>query len=124
MSTESQELATSSAPPPVRRIALVVGVNGQPALGRDALRYAEQDAIDMAQVLQNCGFELFCPPLIGEQATSANLRKAVVALARDLRDGDLALFYFSGHGEVVTGQAEIDDVYLVTHDFDVGDLPY
>ena len=51
----SSEPAISSG----RRLALVVGVNGRPVPGRDALKYAVQDASEVAQILQDaCGFEL------------------------------------------------------------------
>jgi hypothetical protein len=101
-----------------RRIAVVVGVNGQPVPGRDALKYAAQDASDIAQVLQDaCGFELFRSPLLEEQATTENLRQAVLDLADELNDHDFLIFYFSGHGEPIKVQADLDDVYLVTHDF-------
>src|SRR5690348_6025673 len=57
-----------------RRIALVVGVNGQPVPGRDSLKYAVEDAREMAEVLQDCcGFELYHSPLLGEDATSEKL---------------------------------------------------
>ncbi|GHO90504.1 hypothetical protein KSF_005520 [Reticulibacter mediterranei] len=56
-----------------RRLAVVVGVNGQSAPDRGPLHYAVDDAEAMAQVLQAeaCGFELFAPPLLGEQATTS-----------------------------------------------------
>lgn len=73
----------------------------------------------MGDTLQElyCGFTLFRPTLLGEQATTAQVRNAVLDLAEDLRDGDFALFYFSGHGEAMPTEGGLDDVYLVTHDF-------
>jgi uncharacterized caspase-like protein len=101
-----------------RRIALAVGVNGPPVPGRAALKYAAQDASDMAQVLQDaCGFELFRPPLLEEQATTERVRQSILDLADELNDGDFLVFYFSGHGEPMKVQADLDDVYFVTYDF-------
>lgn len=73
----------------------------------------------MAQVLQqeSCGFALFCPPLLNEQATTSSVRDAVLDLADELQEEDFALFFFSGHVQALTTEADLDDVYLVTHDF-------
>src|SRR5260221_10536211 len=120
MSAAAQEPLASITPlvSPGRRIALVVGVNGRSVPERDALKYAVRDAIDMAEVLQDaCGFELFRPPLLEEQATTENVRQAVLDLADELNDHDCLLFYFSGHGEPMKVQADLDDVYFVTYDF-------
>jgi uncharacterized caspase-like protein len=84
------------------------------------LQYAVNDGQNMAQVLQQddcCGFELFRPPLLGDQATTSQVRDAVLDLAEHLQDDDLALFYFSGHAEAMLVEDDLDDVYLVTHDF-------
>lgn len=100
-----------------RRLALLVGVNGGPsAPGQEPLLYAMHDAKEMAEVLQEdyCNFQLFPPsPLLGEQATTDNVRKAIFALVDEVQEGDFALFYFSGHAMPVLDE----DVYLVTHDF-------
>ena len=52
-----------------KRLALVVGVNGQTLPGRNALKYALHDAQEMAKTLQEdyCGFELFRPDLLLEE---------------------------------------------------------
>ena len=104
-----------------RRLALVVGVNGESAIGRAPLHYAVDDGRDIAQVLQQdyCGFELFRPPLLGEQATTSQVRDAVLDLSNQLREDDFALFFFSGHAEAIPLEADLDDVYLVTSDFNV-----
>src|SRR5437868_630921 len=111
-------LPLRSEPSPGQRVALVVGVNGQPVPGRDALKFAVDDAREMADVLhRSCGFELFRSPLLGEQATTENVREAVLDLADTLADHDQLLFYFSGHGEPRTMQGDVDDIYFVTHNF-------
>jgi len=117
-------MAVAASP---RRIALVVGVNGQPVPGRTALKYAVHDAQEMAKALQEdyCGFELFRPdPLLGEQATTAQVRYAVFDLIDKLQDGDFGLFFFSGHAEAIPIGADIDDVYLVTHDFNAAHIKH
>ncbi len=102
-----------------RRLALVVGVNGPPAPGRAPLQYAVDDGRDMELILQQdcCGFKLFHPPLLGEQATTSQVRDTVLDLADHLQEDDFALFFFSGHAEAMLVEAGLDDVYLVTHDF-------
>jgi uncharacterized caspase-like protein len=107
-------VATSS-----KRLALVVGVNGQPVPSRATLKYAVNDGQDIVQVLQQdcCGFELFSPPLLGEQATTSQVREMVLDLADHLQEDDFVLFFFSGHAEAMLVEADLDDVYLVTYDF-------
>ncbi|WP_052889388.1 caspase family protein [Thermogemmatispora carboxidivorans] len=107
-----------------QRLALVIGVNGPPAAYRAPLAYAEADACGMAEVLAQdcCGFTLVVPPVLGAQATSAQVRKAVVQLARELQAGDFGLVFFSGHAEALPREADLDEVYLVTADFDPADL--
>ncbi len=123
MSTEAQE-SVSPAWSARRRIALVVGVNGPAVPGRDSLKYAEQDAIEMAQVLQDCGYELFRSPLVGEQATTETVQRALLDLVKVLTDGDLVVFFFSGHGEPMIVTGGVDDIYFVTHNFDVSDIEF
>ncbi|RAQ94107.1 caspase family protein [Thermogemmatispora tikiterensis] len=116
--------STSAAPSPDRRLALVIGINGPPALHRAPLQWAEADACGMAEVLQQdgCGFRLVVPPVVGAQATTEQVRKAVVQLALELQQGDFGLVFFSGHAEALPGEAGLDEVYLVTADFDPADL--
>lgn len=119
MDMERQERVSSSLTG--KRLALVVGVNGQPRTGQAPLRYAVNDGQDMAQILQQpcCGFTLFCPPLLGEQATTSQVKAAVLDLAEILQEDDFGLFFFSGHAdaETLSVGTDLDEVYLVTHDF-------
>jgi WD40 repeat protein len=101
-----------------RRLALVIGVNEAPQSHLPPLNYALNDAESMAQTLQeHCGFTLLQPPLLGSDATSANVKKAVLALARERTDTDFLLLYFSGHGQPMTIGGDQPDIYLVTSDF-------
>ncbi|MBX5458710.1 MAG: caspase family protein, partial [Thermogemmatispora sp.] len=112
--------STSAATSPGRRLALVIGINGPPAPHRAPLQWAEADACGMAEILQQdgCGFELVVPPVLGAQATTERVRKAVVQLALELQQGDFGLVFFSCHAEALPGEAGLDEVYLVTADFD------
>jgi tetratricopeptide (TPR) repeat protein len=122
MSVESQKPSPGASAG--RRLALLVGVNGPPAPGRAPLQYAADDGRDMAQVLQQkcCGFELFRPALLGEQATTAQVKNAVIKLAQGIQSDDSILFFFSGHAEALPIGADLDEVYLVTDDFDRDDV--
>jgi uncharacterized caspase-like protein len=109
----------STTPGIGKRIALVIGVNAAPNSNLSPLNHAVADAKTIADVLQqHCNFELLIPPLIGEKATSAEVKRAVQRLARGRNDEDFLLLYFSGHGQHMTIESERSDVYLVTHDFD------
>ena len=101
-----------------KRIALVIGVNAAANSNLPSLKHAVADAETIADVLQrNCNFELLVPPLVGEKATSAEVKRAVQGLARNRNDEDFLLLYFRGHGQPMTIEADCRDVYLVTHDF-------
>lgn len=122
MSVEPQKSSPGS--PPGRHLALIVGANGQPAPGRAPLLSAVDDGREIAHALQQkcCGFELACPALLGEQARALQVKDAVIKLAKRLQHHDSALFFFSGHAEVLPIGADLDDVHLVTDDFDTGDI--
>lgn len=117
MSNENQPLMENE-----RRLALVIGVNEAPQSHLGPLNYALNDAESMAKTLQeHCGFSLLRPPLLGTEATSSNVRKAVLALARERTDNDFLLLYFSGHGQPMTVSGDQSDIYLVTSDFNERD---
>jgi WD40 repeat protein len=102
-----------------RRIALVIGVNHAPnAEILSSLHYAVTDAQAMAEALSKCcGFELLMPPILDEQATSEQVKTAILDLAWNRGENDFLLLYFSGHGQPMTIEAERRDIYLVTHNF-------
>lgn len=107
-----------------RRVVLVVGVDYAPESGLSRLQYAENDAQTIAVKLSQveCGFELHCPPLLADHATSQHVQKALLKLMRTLGQHDLLVFYFSGHGRPVRIEAERTDVYLVTSDYNEQDI--
>jgi uncharacterized caspase-like protein len=82
-----------------RRFALLAGINDYgPNSGLQALRFAEADAILMAQTLEDtCGFETL--RLLGSHATVAGITEALPANSH--QDLDLFLFFFAGHGEYI-----------------------
>ncbi|WP_220207248.1 caspase family protein [Reticulibacter mediterranei] len=121
----SNSMNATALPGTGKRIALVVGVNNVPNSILPSLSYAIADAESMADVLKHhCDFELLVPPLLGEHATSANVKRAVLNLARDRIDGDFLLLYFSGHGQqmIVESNSNIPSAYLGTADFDDRDV--
>jgi hypothetical protein len=74
-----------SIPHKLNKLALVVGVNNSSNTPyRSTLEYAEQDAQDIASLLQQpaCGFSLLTPALIGAEATSGNIKQRVVELVK------------------------------------------
>jgi hypothetical protein len=111
-------LASLNADLRMTKRALVIGVN-QPE--RDstftALRSAERDANDLASALRDCGFEV--QSLIGSEATTAAIRKAVARLRRQA-NGESDLFIaFSGHGAWIPVEGHPDGAtFLVSADYD------
>ncbi len=106
-----------------RRLALVIGVNASQSPLLVSLQFAERDAERMAEVLQtSCTFELFRPTLLGEAASTGNVRKAVLELARQAEQDDILFVYFSGHGQPLSIEAGRQATYLVTADFNEQDV--
>ena len=107
---------------PGKRLALVIGVEETASSLLPPAEGAIADAKDMATVLEgHCGFTL-ASSLLGEQATSEAIRKAIRALARDRADDDFLLLYFSGHGLMMTVEAEGQAIYLGSADFTERDV--
>lgn len=91
-----------------RRVALVVGNDSYPQAG---LRNARNDARAMAKALQDLGFTV---TLVEDTAREA-LIEALGSFADQLQKGDVAFFYYAGHG------VELDQQnYLVPVDFKMG----
>src|SRR5712692_206466 len=103
-----------------KRLALVIGVDQTRSSILPALKHAVTDAQDVADVLvQRCQFSLHVPPLLGEQATSANIKRTVLELTRQRSADDVLLLYFSGHGQQAYDELrqEIRHTYLGSADF-------
>ncbi|HEY2518351.1 MAG TPA: caspase family protein [Polyangiaceae bacterium] len=93
--------AAHAAPPTVRRIAILVGANDPPP-GRPALRYAHDDATDLAEVLQHAGG--FAPGdvhvLLDPHPRDLSAALDDVARAAAAAKGDVFfVFYYSGHSD-------------------------
>ncbi|MEN8216039.1 MAG: caspase family protein, partial [Pseudomonadota bacterium] len=87
----SGDTGTTKAPSR-KRVALVIGNGGY----RFApLRNPENDAKDMADALRKLDFE---PVIHLENASWAEMDKAVEDFSKELGKGTVGLFYFSGHG--------------------------
>ena len=114
MSDDSGEQAAG------KRLALVIGVNTTCSTILPALKHAVADAQEVADVLvQHRQFTLYPPPLLGEQATSASIKRAVLELVRQRSADDFLLLYFSGHGQQAYDELrqEIRHTYLGSADF-------
>lgn len=103
----------------VNKLAVIVGINSTSSDFVVPLQYAENDAIEIAQTLQQpaSNFRLLTPPLLDEKADSASVKRAVIKLAQRKAEQDFLLFYFSGHAMPIKLTAETSDIYLVTYDF-------
>jgi len=88
-----------------KRVALVIGNNTYPGA---PLKNAANDARAMGQTLQAIGFETE----VLVDAGAAGMESAVNRLASRIGAGDVAVFYFAGHGVQIDGEN-----YLVPTDF-------
>ncbi len=91
----------ASVPKGQKRIALVIGNN---EYKESPLRNPTHDAEDIANVLQGLGFTV----QMKINADQRQMEEAVKEFAREIQNGDVGLFYFSGHGVQVGG-----DNYLI-----------
>ena len=88
-----------SISPPVqqRRVALVIGNSRY----QDApLRNPSHDAEDIGNALRGLGFVVKAKVDVDRRA----MEEAVFDFIRDIQNGDVALFFFSGHGVQVKGE--------------------
>jgi hypothetical protein len=99
-----------------RRVALVLGNSSYQRLG--AIPAASADADDVATTLRGVGFQV----IVRKDVSLRQMTSALSEFRSGIRAGDLALFYYSGHG----GQAG-ESNYLLPVDFepvdDEGMLP-
>lgn len=91
-------LAPGAAAEEQRRLALVIGNNDYEHIPR--LEKAVNDAEAVARRLTEIGFAVTLAKDIGRRATS----RAVLEFEKQIGQGDLALFYYAGHGYSVSGQ--------------------
>ena len=86
-------MATTVSSQSIRKRAIVIG-NGMYATGNN-LPNALNDAIDIAAALKEIDFIIDEPKL---NLTYEEMDIALTRFKHSLKNGDLALFYFAGHG--------------------------
>jgi sulfatase modifying factor 1 len=90
-----------------RRFALLIGVKDYKGTGLSSLKYTENDAHDLADVLRRGGFRRVV--VLSQRAafegkdkelfpTAANIRLHLRSILEDRKPGDTVLVSFSGHG--------------------------
>jgi len=117
------QLRTNSRLPPGARLHLLaVGVSRfNDRLGRHLrLDFAHKDAHDVASALSGTQDALYVPGsrqyLADEDATRANMLRALDALRTAMGQHDLAVVHFAGHGAMVDGE-----LFLLPHEVDARD---
>src|SRR5262245_12110670 len=80
-----------------KRVALVIG---NAAYKESPLLNPVNDARDMAQLLKELGFEV----IYKQNASQAEMKSAIRDFGNNISKGDVALFYFAGHGAQVSGE--------------------
>jgi hypothetical protein len=81
-----------------RRVALVIGNDRYQNVPQ--LQKAVNDARTIGQALKSLGFDV----TVGENLTHTKMSQELVAFAAGVRPGDVALFYYSGHGFEIKGE--------------------
>lgn len=81
-----------------KRIALVIGMSSYKEV--DQLPLCKNDADSMANVLRRLGFDVFPYKDLSKQ----EMENAITEWASKLKNYDVGLFYYSGHGAEVQGE--------------------
>ena len=92
-------LLGSATPAQAARLALVIGNDSYTQVA--VLKNARNDARLMAQTLRDAKFDV----RLLENADGKNLWRAVEALGKRIQSGDEVVFFFSGHGVQIEGDA-------------------
>jgi formylglycine-generating enzyme required for sulfatase activity len=91
-----------------QRVALVIGIDKYDNLGSHAqLRKAKSDAVAVAGVLRNLGFDVIAKDDVTRSAFNSHWQDFLNKLA----PGDMAAFYYAGHGVEFGGRS-----YLLPRD--------
>src|SRR6202167_3038921 len=88
---------------PSRVVAVVVGIETYRSTGIDAVAgvpYARADAEELAASLREAysDIEVDVQLLVNENASLSGLRESIRGQVQALRDNDLFVFYYAGHG--------------------------
>jgi uncharacterized caspase-like protein len=97
-----------------RKLALIIG-NNEYSRPENRLRHCINDANDLNKLLKTINFTVD----INHDLTNAEMVSAINSFSKTIHDGDLVLFYFSGHGYQVGGEnylMPIDDAKIKTED--------
>ena len=102
-----------------KTFAVVIGISDYSDEAIPDLKFANRDAIAFSEYLQsNAGNnvpEENIKLLINEKATTSRIAAAMDWLVESCEEGDRAMIYFSGHGDVETKTA-MQHGFLLTHD--------
>ncbi|MFB9344259.1 caspase family protein [Aminobacter aganoensis] len=99
-----------------RRAALVIGNSAYEHLAR--LPNATNDADRIRDVLERANFEV----TLGKDLDKKGLEETILGFLRTLNDGDVALFYYSGHAVQVGGHnfmLPVDATLATSYDLEV-----
>jgi len=80
-----------------QRLALIIG---NAAYDGNALRNPVNDAADLSAVLRNLGFQV----TLKQDVNQRQMEEAVNQFSGQVKSGDIALFFYSGHGSQVNGE--------------------
>ncbi len=109
-----------------RRVALLVGINTYQDPAFVPLKFADQDALELATVLRSPtygGFDRVVALTTPEEVNRERILKEIAILRTELRRDDTLIFYFSGHGTLAFDAKDRPRLYLVAGDTKVADLP-
>ena len=109
---ERPPVALADTPSPVpgaNRIALVIGNSAYP--GTAALKNPVNDAKDVAEILGKLGFHV----TLKTDVALKEMSRAITVFGEQIKPGDVALFYYAGHGLQAKGRN-----FMVPVDAEIG----
>jgi uncharacterized caspase-like protein len=95
-----------------RKIALVIG-NQNYSRPKNRLHHSINDADDLSAALRNIKFHV----ITKHNLTNSQMVSTISNFSKTIVDGDLVLFYFSGHGYQINGRnylMHVDDDLIET----------
>jgi len=97
-----------------QRVAVCVGINRYES--HPKLNYAESDATEMAAIFREFGFDEVVL-LTGKEATRERILNALDSVKKTVREDDLFVLYFGGHGMILRERGMKDSMgYLLPVD--------
>jgi hypothetical protein len=102
--------------------AVIVGIDNYRHPRLRPLGNAEEDAQNIANVLSNKPYNFQVNLILGETATRKAITQALSKLPEITNNDDRVIFYFAGHGFVLTDQEGKDVGYIACADTDPYDL--